>query len=366
MSKSNLTWPLTVAYLGVLVRNGMVEVYTPDHRPVYRITPKGSALLSTYKALQEAAAKLELDRLDFKLVSKAMSTQRSAIAERSLLESFTDLLKKSGRTTSTNTLKGASGATHVFDIVTTAAGIRTGFLILGKVSEVDVVRAFIMKVDCGIHVVMFCNEPPEKETSKLANSYGIEILGREDLAGSSFQLRAAALGRRCILEVDPDAKYEAALKDLAQVLVARNYALSVFTSKGSPLRSALGTMPEAKFYLMTPGASYQKETESPSEVLVPVDMAILLDTFEKIVKSTADRPVGLIFDTISDLILSSGFEATFKFMKRASEILSSANTTSVFLITAGAHEERSVRPIKNLFAAHLAFGKEGFLISKEL
>lgn len=366
MSLSNLSWPLTIAYLGALVRSNMIAVVESNGKHTYRLTPKGSALLSLYRGLQEAVGELELDKVDLKQFSETFSTRRVPV-KGGQVDSVKKILEKIGRVSSTNVQKGASGVTHAFDLVmSNRAGDRTGYLIMEKVAETDVVRAFVMKTDCEIQVCIVCDEFPQREILDIAESYDIDIVRYKDLAGANFALRVVAQGRNCILEVEPDSNYEVALRDFALELASKGRALVVFTSKGSPIHAALETIPEARFYLMTPQVSYQKATEKPSEILVPLnDLAVLLDALDKVVTSSPDRKVAVLFDTISDLILSSGFEGTFKFMKQASEILSGIGATSIFLVTAGAHEEKAIRLIKNLFAVHLAFGGNGFSVSKE-
>lgn len=63
--------------------------------------------------------------------------------------------------------------------------------------------------------------------------------------------------------------------------------------------------------------------------------------------------------------LSWPLMVAYKFVRQASEILSSVRGTSIFLITAGAHDEREIRLIKNLFPVHLVFGNTGLSVSKQ-
>ena len=177
--------------------------------------------------------------------------------------------------------------------------------------------------------------------------------------------RAIALGKNALLEVDPAAHYETAVKDFAVALISGNHPVFAFTSISSPVYSGLETIPEAKFYLMTSRVSYPKSTEKPSEILVPMnDLAVLLDVLNKTIIANEGTKVGIIFDSISDLVISVGFESTFKFMKQANEILASGGATSMFLFTAGAHDEKVERLIKNLFVVQLGFGSSGLSVER--
>jgi len=65
--------------------------------------------------------------------------------------------------------------------------------------------------------------------------------------------------------------------------------------------------------------------------------------------------VAVIFDSVSDLILTSGLEMTYKFLKQANEMLSRGKVTSIFLMTLGAHAEREVSIVKSLFGSILDY-----------
>ncbi|MDG6976134.1 MAG: hypothetical protein JRN27_08600, partial [Nitrososphaerota archaeon] len=73
MFRANLTWPLTVAYIELLLRHRMLSTEEGGGRAVYRVTPKGSELLRSFIEMEEGTAELELDRFDAGMFSKVMS-----------------------------------------------------------------------------------------------------------------------------------------------------------------------------------------------------------------------------------------------------------------------------------------------------
>ena len=179
--------------------------------------------------------------------------------------------------------------------------------------------------------------------------------------------KAAVREKNYLLEVDPASNYEAAPRDFATELISNGLGLFVFTSRGSPVYAALERVPEAKFFIMTSRVSYPRGTEKPAEVLVPMnDLAVLLDVIDKTITSNPETRIGIIFDTLSDMIVSTGFESTFKFLKQASEILSNGKATSMFLLTSGAHDEKVERLIKNLFAVQLVYSTTGLAVAKKV
>jgi hypothetical protein len=167
------------------------------------------------------------------------------------------------------------------------------------------------------------------------------------------------LGREYLMEVDPASKFEESVRDFAMELGARQYVLFAFTAGGSPVRNALVGLDNVRFFTMTRKVSYPKPGESPDEVLVPTaDQSVLLNVLDKAITSNPDLKFGVVFDSVSDLILSSGLESTYKFLKQANEMLSHNRVTSVFLLTLGAHTEREVSVVKSLFGNILTFSGE--------
>jgi hypothetical protein len=90
--------------------------------------------------------------------------------------------------------------------------------------------------------------------------------------------------------------------------------------------------------------------------LVPSnDQSVLLNVLDKVITANPNLKFGLVFDSITDLILASGLEKTYKFLKQAIEMTSSHAITAVFLFTAGAHNEREESVIRNLFSNQLSY-----------
>ena len=165
------------------------------------------------------------------------------------------------------------------------------------------------------------------------------------------------LGKEFLMEVDPAVKYEDSVKDLALELGAKQYVFLAFTSKGSPVYNALSGLENVRFFTLTTRVSYPKPGELPSEVLVPAnDQSMLLNVLDKGLTSNPSLKFGLVFDSVTDLILSSGLETTYKFLKQANEMASSHSVTALFLMTAGAHTEREARVVKSLFSNLITFG----------
>ncbi len=171
-----------------------------------------------------------------------------------------------------------------------------------------------------------------------------------------------------LLEVDPSTNYEQLTEEFASETLGKGCALFVFSSKGNPVYKALSNNPnfngKIKFFILNDRVSYPKATEHEQEILVPIhNQPVLLDILDKTLKST-NMGVSLIFDNVSDLILSMGFQKCYQFLKLANEIMGDNNVASMFLITRAAHDENTTALVKAMFANQLSFDPSGLKIIK--
>ena len=176
MFRANLTWPLTVAYIELLLRHRMLSTEEGGGRAVYRVTPKGSELLRSFIEMEEGTAELELDRFDASMFSKVMS--RPAPPESpgvpAPLREAQKSLERHGYREAQHTLLGHSGVDHAFDLVMTdPAGTKVGYVVTEKAEVGDVIRAFILQTDCELQVRILSASQPSAEAGELAKTYGI-------------------------------------------------------------------------------------------------------------------------------------------------------------------------------------------------
>lgn len=168
-----------------------------------------------------------------------------------------------------------------------------------------------------------------------------------------------------LMEVDPAANYEAAVKGYASQAASTGTQTYAFTSKGSAVYNSLSSVTGIKFFLLTSKVSYPRPSEVTTELLVPEnDTAVLLDLLDKTISSNRETPILLIFDNLSNFILYLGFETTYKFIKRANEILDRPRTYGVYLVTAGAHDERVMSLLRSIFQMHIAYDSDGLRVTR--
>ena len=174
-------------------------------------------------------------------------------------------------------------------------------------------------------------------------------------------------GRTLLLETDPAVTYEQAVSDWTRQSLSTGHTVYVFTSKGSPIYNALRKIAGVRFYILSAKVTYPKpEEDEPSQILVPSnDYAVMLDLIDKTIAAVAaPAQVALIFDSISDMILSSGFEATYKFAKQVNETTGNGRASALFLMTLGAHDEKEVSFIRSIFPTQLIDDAAGLRLTR--
>ena len=166
-------------------------------------------------------------------------------------------------------------------------------------------------------------------------------------------------GQSLLLEVDPSTAYEISISSFTNELTNAGSTVFVFTHKSSPVYKLLASENSLRFFLSTDTVSYIRQPDKENEVLIPQnDFAILLEVLSRSLADTHGSSA-FVIDSISDMLVSSGFESTYKVLKNANEVLSDPNVTSLFIMTRGIHDKRMVAAIRSLFSTHLLSGADG-------
>ncbi|MFB0544584.1 MAG: MEDS domain-containing protein [Asgard group archaeon] len=173
------------------------------------------------------------------------------------------------------------------------------------------------------------------------------------------------VGRNLLLEFDPAANYEEAIRDFVLEASANAETVIIFTGKGSVIHTILSIPENVKFLLLTQLASTPKTDKHTGEILIPANnTSLLLDALNKTVKSHPDGNFNFVFDNLTSLILQVGFEKTYNFVRYALEMLSSINATAIFLFNSNAHDQKIVSSLRSLFSNQVIFEKGGVEIIK--
>ena len=160
------------------------------------------------------------------------------------------------------------------------------------------------------------------------------------------------VGKKTLLEVDPTLDYHNALFGFVSKAITDDQSLFIFTGKNSPLHTAF-CVKNIGFFLLTSKVSSSKRI-SKKEVLIPVsDLSVLLDAFAKILRERTRKPRTILFDNISDTILMSGFDKTYRFLRFLLEAISSPKITALFIFNPSAHDPAISSSIRGLFQFRL-------------
>jgi len=367
MHRANLTWPVLMNYLEVLLRHELLARETNVSRTTYRLTAKGSAVLNIYLKLKE-----EVDPLESESISalRLGGTHEPVLASRernATLSALRSILEAANFRLRDGHLPGRSGTRYRFDLLAEGRNKSLyGFDVLTHVGEGEVIRVFVKQLDSDIPVHVIYTKSASEAAKKLAGSYSMELLNVRDFKGfvELLAFHDALLANKCVLlEVDPSLDYEAILRELVQDETKRS-RVSAFTWKGSPLYPVLPRGERVYVYVMSTHES--RAPSRPRELIVPShDEAALLGFIDESGTRDASGEKDLvIFDSVSELLVSLGNERSQRFLKRATQSLDAKGRRALFIVKKGYHDERSQRMVRGLFSEGLVYDSSGLKLDK--
>jgi hypothetical protein len=165
-------------------------------------------------------------------------------------------------------------------------------------------------------------------------------------------------GRNILFEFDPASNYEEAVRNFAAEALSNAEPTVIFTRMSSAIHSSMKEQ-KAKFFCLTQQVSVPKGL-SENEILLPAnDTSLMLDVLNKTLKTHPEARINVVFDSLSDLVMSIGFEKTYRFIRYAIEMLTSPRITVLFLLNQTAHDPQIVHGFRNLFSNNISYGKNG-------
>jgi hypothetical protein len=174
------------------------------------------------------------------------------------------------------------------------------------------------------------------------------------------------VGRKILLEFDPASNYEKAIHDFVTEALANEEPIIVFTRRGSTIHSFLSEHKSVRFFCLTQQTSVPIEFSEREMLLPSSDTSLILNVFDKMLKAHPEGAINILFDNLSDLVFSIGFEKTYHFMRYAAEMLASPRITAIFLVNEIAHDPKVASSLKGLFSNQIFFGKGGIQTVKLL
>jgi DNA-binding Lrp family transcriptional regulator len=172
------------------------------------------------------------------------------------------------------------------------------------------------------------------------------------------------IGRKFLLEFDPTSNYETVIEDFVKERMANVEPIYVFTSATSTLHKHLAKNLAVKFFLMSISTSTIKP-ESENAVLIPTNnVDLILQSIDKVMKTHSKANTAIVFDGLSDLLLSLGPERTFTFLRHVFQALSSERITALFLLNTSAHDPKPVSRLRSMFYDQMVHRKSGLHVVK--
>jgi hypothetical protein len=143
-------------------------------------------------------------------------------------------------------------------------------------------------------------------------------------------------GRKILLEFDPSTPYHAVVREFALECVSNRETIVVLTPSGSVIDHTLEGDEAIEIINL-----------SPDTMLSPI------------LEKHTERPLNLVYDSLTDLALSSDAKTAYGFAMNSPRQLSDPGITTLFLLNPSAHEQKDVSSLRGLFSNQLAYGREG-------
>jgi hypothetical protein len=204
------------------------------------------------------------------------------------------------------------------------------------------------------------------EQFKFLNTKSMDLLEHLDRFSKQLGLNHKELmGRSLLLEISPISSYERVIHDFALEAAANIEPITVFTTKGSVVHSVLEKRENARFFLLTQMVSAPQANGSQEDMLLPAkNTSLLLDALDKTLRANANSSQNIIFDNLSSLVLSVGFEKTYGFVQYALELLSTKKTSALFLFSSSAHDSKITSSLRSLFHDQISYGENRLEVTK--
>lgn len=378
MQLANVTWDDLIMYLEALIRNQLLSRQVDGKRVTYSLTESGSSLLEHYVNLKREAAPLKLETLTKERISKALTYLPTIGSQESeLYSSLQRSLVAEGSKVLSPKVVGKSGAVHTLGIVAQRRdGSKHGYVVVQDIDETQIMKLFVTQLDTELVVHAVYSGELSPKVAELARAYSLEMQPWEDPASKSTSPKGGAgtgvdalrfAGKSILLEVDPAISYEVIVKEFAESFKSAKSAVFAFTWKGGPIYAALSSLDGIQIFSMTSGVTYPRPTGRGDEVSVPQDdTSVLLDLIAKTFQAHPKRKALMILDSVSDLVVSLGFEKAYSFLKAQKEILvAEPDATALFVAKRNAQDDRAMSMMRGLYNVHLSYGASGLTVTRE-
>jgi len=145
-------------------------------------------------------------------------------------------------------------------------------------------------------------------------------------------------GKKLLFEFDPSIPYERIVRDFVLECASAGEKVVVLSKIGNPIYNVV-------------------EGEQGVEILPLTSMVSQIAENE-------DQSLALVYDSITDLVVSSGAQAAYGQLQNMLGLLSPERVTALFLLNPSAHDQKEAYGLRGLFTNQVACGKQGVTVVK--
>lgn len=142
-------------------------------------------------------------------------------------------------------------------------------------------------------------------------------------------------GKKILFEFDPSTPYQRSVRDYVLECAYHGEVVVVLTKEGRAVRQAVEGERGVEAVDVTPGL-----------MLSPI-----LDRHR-------DVRLSLVYDSLTDLALSTDMKTAYGFARNTIELLPKS-TTALFLLNPSAHDPKGTSSLRGLFSTQATYGKQG-------
>lgn len=143
------------------------------------------------------------------------------------------------------------------------------------------------------------------------------------------------VGHNILLEFDPTTTYERFIRDFVLECRIQGDELIIISPKSSIVYQTLQGVKDLEFIPFT------------DKILSPI------------LKKHVEKSLAIVYDNLTELIISMGFQPAYNFTRKILELLADYKSTSLFLFNPKAHSPNEANSIRNLFGDRISYGKDG-------
>ena len=148
-------------------------------------------------------------------------------------------------------------------------------------------------------------------------------------------------GRKILLEFESSSLYERLVRDFVLECVSNNEEVVLVGQPGSPVDCSL------------------KKRMQSDQRIHPVYSYTSQPIISDILREHTVRPLGFVYDSLTDLALSIDTRAAYKFARDALKLLADPEITALFLFNPSAHEQKDVYSIQGVFTDSIFYSNKG-------